>query len=49
MTEEAYIMRLEELFRQSPSVQTAGFGTDSYKPGLGARLLGLKGGLLEKA
>ena len=34
MTEKTYQERLEELFRQSPSVQTAGFGTDSYKPGL---------------
>ena len=34
MNEQAYNERLQRLFRQSPSVQTAGFVAGSYKPGL---------------
>lgn len=32
-TPEAYAERLSELFRQSPSVQSVGFGAGAYKPG----------------
>jgi len=31
---EAYLARLEELYRISPSVQSVGFAPDAYKPGL---------------
>lgn len=33
-SENQYTRRLEELYRISPSVQTAGFAPDAYKPGL---------------
>ena len=33
-SENQYKRRLEELYRISPSVQTAGFAPDAYKPGL---------------